>query len=184
MEPKKKRAWAIPWEVKTYIDSNMNISLQANAPSLPTYGDCLRPFVVGCILGDGYINKKGVLTIEHSLDQKDYVDWKFQKLKQLNVLTPACKPSLVCRIHPQTKREHKSVQCALVLVVSLKLKDPSFTPTAERLFHSISKIFVFQRHWPFGLWMMGGVKYCYGNGFGRILLYFRRNLHGFSNFER
>ena len=54
--------------------------------------------------------KKGVLTIEHSLDQKDYVDWKFQKLKQFNVLTPACKPSLVCRIHPQTKREHKSVR--------------------------------------------------------------------------
>lgn len=31
--------------------------------------------IIGCILGDAYINKYGALTIEHSIKQSEYVEW-------------------------------------------------------------------------------------------------------------
>jgi len=71
---------------------------------------CFTPMIVDSILGDAYVNKYGNLTIEHSLAQKDYVEWKFQKLKQLGVLTEKSKPTLVRRIHPRTQKEHQSLR--------------------------------------------------------------------------
>ena len=48
-----------------------------------------KQLILGCVLGDGYMRKKthAHLQITHSLKQKDYVDWKYQKLKSL-VSTP------------------------------------------------------------------------------------------------
>jgi len=44
--------------------------------------------IVGSILGDGYLRivpnrMNALLEINHSIKQKDYVDWKYEKLKKL-----------------------------------------------------------------------------------------------------
>lgn len=65
--------------------------------------------ILGCILGDGYLNKYGTLTIEHSIEQSDYIYWKYAKLKALNLLTQRSEPRLVSRIHPKNKKETKSL---------------------------------------------------------------------------
>lgn len=49
--------------------------------------------IIGCILGDGYLRKlKGrkdaFLEINHSIKAKEYVDWKYQCLKDLVVSPP------------------------------------------------------------------------------------------------
>jgi LAGLIDADG DNA endonuclease family len=66
--------------------------------------------IIGCILGDVYLNKYGTLTLEHSIEQSDYIYWKYEKLKELNFLTETSEPKLVTRIHPKTKKETKSLR--------------------------------------------------------------------------
>ena len=48
-----------------------------------------RDVVIGCLLGDGAMRCKtnALFEINHSIKQRDYVDWKFQKLQRL-VITP------------------------------------------------------------------------------------------------
>lgn len=48
-----------------------------------------QQLILGCVLGDGYLRKKtnAHLQITHSIKQKEYVDWKYQILKNL-VITP------------------------------------------------------------------------------------------------
>src|SRR3989344_4426652 len=53
--------------------------------SLTTYQKSL---IIGTILGDGYLRiapgrKNAFLEINHSFSQKEYVDWKFEKLKNI-----------------------------------------------------------------------------------------------------
>ncbi len=47
--------------------------------------------ILGCILGDGYMRKKthAHLQITHSFKQKEYVDWKYQILKNLTMKPPS-----------------------------------------------------------------------------------------------
>lgn len=48
-----------------------------------------QQLILGCVLGDGYMRKKthAHLQITHSFKQRNYVDWKYQILKNL-VTTP------------------------------------------------------------------------------------------------
>ena len=48
-----------------------------------------KSLIEGCLLGDGYMRCKtnAHLQITHSINQKDYVDWKFENLSEF-VLTP------------------------------------------------------------------------------------------------
>lgn len=48
-----------------------------------------KSIITGCLLGDGAMRCKtnALLEINHSIEQKDYVDWKYSKLKEL-VSTP------------------------------------------------------------------------------------------------
>lgn len=48
-----------------------------------------QQLILGCVLGDGYLRKKtnAHLQITHSVKQKEYVDWKYQILKDI-VITP------------------------------------------------------------------------------------------------
>ena len=51
-----------------------------------------KSIITGSLLGDGYLRilpgrKNAFLEINHSIKQKEYVDWKYQKLKNL-VKTP------------------------------------------------------------------------------------------------
>ncbi len=44
-----------------------------------------KSIIIGCLLGDGYMHCKtnAYLQITHSLKQKELVDWKYEKLKNL-----------------------------------------------------------------------------------------------------
>jgi len=47
-----------------------------------------KSIIIGLLLGDGYLRivpgrKNAFLEINHSLSEKDYADWKYQKLKNL-----------------------------------------------------------------------------------------------------
>jgi len=47
-----------------------------------------KSIIIGLLLGDGYLRivprrKNAFLEINHSLSEKDYVDWKYQELKSL-----------------------------------------------------------------------------------------------------
>ena len=44
--------------------------------------------LVGCVFGDAYIDKKGKIQIEHSLKQKEYVDWKYKQLESISYNPP------------------------------------------------------------------------------------------------
>lgn len=44
--------------------------------------------IVGCLLGDAYLYPNGTLQIEHSLDQAEYVWWKYEKLKSVAGKSP------------------------------------------------------------------------------------------------
>lgn len=66
--------------------------------------------LVGAILGDGYLQKTGErnarLRFEHSLKQKEYLEWKtelFPKLFQ-------GKLSFLSRVHPKTRRTYEYVR--------------------------------------------------------------------------
>jgi intein-encoded DNA endonuclease-like protein len=50
-----------------------------------------KQLILGCILGDGYLRKKtnAHLQITHSITQKEYVDWKYQILKNLVISKPS-----------------------------------------------------------------------------------------------
>jgi hypothetical protein len=53
----------------------------------PTYmTDLEKSVIMGTLLGDGHLNKRGKsvrLKIEHGIDQEDLVWWKYEKLKRL-----------------------------------------------------------------------------------------------------
>ena len=52
-----------------------------------------KSIIVGSILGDGYIRiipkrKNAFLEINHSFKQKEYIDWKYQMLKEITISPP------------------------------------------------------------------------------------------------
>lgn len=52
-----------------------------------------KSLIIGTILGDGYLRiipkrKNAFLEINHSFSQKQYVDWKFEKLKNICISAP------------------------------------------------------------------------------------------------
>jgi hypothetical protein len=100
---------AIPWEVNSIViimtQNNNVIQMTQNNNVIK-----LDALVFGCLLGDAYLNRYGVITIEHSLKQNEYVVWKFQLFKQFNVLTEKSIPKLVNRIHPKTKKRTQSLR--------------------------------------------------------------------------
>jgi LAGLIDADG DNA endonuclease family len=51
-----------------------------------TVGSQFREFVIGTLLGDGYLEQNGKykrFVCVHSLKQKEYIYWKFNLLKQI-----------------------------------------------------------------------------------------------------
>jgi hypothetical protein len=60
-----------------------------NGNSVGSLLEIQKSLIEGCLLGDGYMRRKtnAHLQITHSLNQKKYVDWKYQLLKDY-VLTP------------------------------------------------------------------------------------------------
>lgn len=66
-----------------------------------------KEILFGMVLGDAYVQKTGKnnsrLRLEHSLKQKDYIDWKYNQFQ--NVFQS--KPVSVKRVHPKTKRMYE-----------------------------------------------------------------------------
>ncbi len=65
-----------------------------------------RLIIWGTLLGDAYLQKTGKknarLKIEHSAKQKDYIFWKYEKLKNL----AQDKPKLIKRFNPKFQKEY------------------------------------------------------------------------------
>lgn len=67
--------------------------------------------IYGSIMGDSYLQTNGLntrLRLEHSLDQEEYLLWKFRFLK--NIFTESAVVRLN-RIHPITKKEYQYIRC-------------------------------------------------------------------------
>ncbi len=67
--------------------------------------------IYGSIMGDSYLQTNGLnarLRLEHSLDQEEYLLWKFNFLK--NIFTESAVVRLN-RIHPITKKEYRYIRC-------------------------------------------------------------------------
>jgi len=65
---------------------------------------------VGIILGDGYLNKYGCLTVEHGTRQEEYVRWKYRKIMALKMLTKASTPRSVKRFDKRSGTQHFSLR--------------------------------------------------------------------------
>lgn len=57
--------------------------------------------LLGCVLGDGYVTKRGKIQIEHGAGQRDYVLWKYRKLNAVSYGMPS-------RVVRKDKRNGKS----------------------------------------------------------------------------
>ena len=83
-----------------------------------------KRFIVGCILGDGAFSKSGKevrLRIEHQEKHKEYLYWKFEKLKSL------------CLNSPQYVKQHKSYRFGTVGHSGItKLKDLFYNSNGEK----------------------------------------------------
>lgn len=64
----------------------------------------IQQLAIGCILGDGFLTKSGCLQIEHSIKQKEYIDWKYKQLKQV-VMSP---PVQIDRYDKRTDKTYSS----------------------------------------------------------------------------
>ncbi len=67
--------------------------------------------IYGSIMGDAYLQSNGTnarLRFEHSLNQKDYLLWKFNFLKNIFKQSSIVELS---RIHPQTKQKYEYIRC-------------------------------------------------------------------------
>ena len=66
----------------------------------------LRDAIHGYIMSDGYVNQKGILTIDQGIKQKKFVEWlesEFNTIKSSNIKEQV-------RIHPKTQRKTVSVR--------------------------------------------------------------------------
>ncbi len=65
-----------------------------------------KDILYGLILGDGYLQKTGQknarLRLEHSHKQENYINWKFEELKNLF----SSRPKRIERLHPISKKKY------------------------------------------------------------------------------
>ena len=94
-----------------------------------------KSIIIGSLLGDGYLRivpgrKNAFLEINHSISEKDYVDWKHQKLKNLVKSPPKARNGKGTRIayrfftkqHPEiTKLYQEFYQGRKKVIPNLKL---------------------------------------------------------------
>lgn len=87
-------------------------------------------WILGTLLGDGYIDPFGRLFIEHSIKQKEYFFHKFFKLQHMKVLSANSKEIDRIQIHSKTGKAYKTlyVRSQRVFKVERKL----FYPDKEK----------------------------------------------------
>jgi hypothetical protein len=89
--------------------------------------------IYGSIMGDSYLQNNGInarLRFEHSLDQKDYLLWKYNSLK--NIFN---KSSIVRinRIHPITNRKYRYIRCQSKTLSELKSVKDIFYKSGKKV---------------------------------------------------
>lgn len=98
---------AIPWEVRK-VCPNISFMVKSRSKrmqiSIQDINNPLHAFVLGTILGDGYITKRGRLQVDQSVLQ--YTQWKFEVLQSVIPTTTVI--AEVKRIHVKTKKENIS----------------------------------------------------------------------------
>lgn len=67
----------------------------------------IEQMAIGCILGDSYITRSGCLQIEHSIKQKEYVQWKFRFFKDRNLTGK--EPTIRYRLDKRTGKTYQSL---------------------------------------------------------------------------
>ena len=80
-----------------------------------------KSLIIGTVLGDGYLrilprSKNALLEINHSFNQRDYVDWKFDSLKEFVKSKPKIRKSngnrfayrFYTKQHPELTKVYKS----------------------------------------------------------------------------
>lgn len=81
--------------VKTLKDNNVKISKE------------LRDIIHGYIMSDGYVKNSGILTVDQSLQQEKFVEWLYEKLKDLRTDSSIQK---VSRINSRTQKKSYSLR--------------------------------------------------------------------------
>jgi hypothetical protein len=66
-------------------------------------------WTLGTILGDGYIDNLGRLYRKHSVKQKEYFFWKFEKLKKMEAVTATFEPKVRQQTHVKTGRIYETL---------------------------------------------------------------------------
>ncbi len=66
-------------------------------------------WIIGTILGDGYIDPQGRLYIAHSVKQKEYFYWKFNKLKKMGALSEKFQPKVREQRHSKTGKIYQTL---------------------------------------------------------------------------
>lgn len=80
------------------------ITVQSKKGKSLKVNDSQNSILIGSILGDAYIDKKGKIQIEHCLRQKDYVDWKYKTLESISY----GRPKIVTRYNKKSDKTYKS----------------------------------------------------------------------------
>ena len=64
------------------------ITLRARKNQLLKLTEEQRDILIGCILGDAYIEKKGKIQLEQGAAQEKYIRWKYQQLQSVSYGPP------------------------------------------------------------------------------------------------
>lgn len=64
----------------------------------------------GGVVRDGYINKRGILTIEHSLGRKDSLFCKYKIMKSFGWLTDECQPKITKQFDSRTDKRSNGLR--------------------------------------------------------------------------
>ena len=65
------------------------IVLQNKRDQLLGLSEEQQDILLGCILGDAYVTKRGQIQIEQGANQRDYVRWKYNKLRTISYGAPS-----------------------------------------------------------------------------------------------
>jgi hypothetical protein len=120
-------------------------------------------WIIGTILGDAYIDKSGRLCLEHSIQQEEYLIWKFKKLQAIGVLP---NKALVKR---RVQNHKKSGKC--YETVFIRSKNGIFLPERQYFYSSGKKeipadLALYLTAEALAVWFMddGGRNSAYGSG--------------------
>ena len=79
-----------------------------------------RDVIIGTILGDGCLERNGAnvrLRVDHSFSQKQWVDWKFRELSELN----PSPPRIIRRLDERTGQTHVNYRFSTMTTKRLNL---------------------------------------------------------------